>query len=65
MELSVKPARDRSWLVALATLSLSVSLLIGRFHGSAVDFAAGFFLGIGLAVSAWALVLAFRNRSRD
>lgn len=64
MEASVKPAGDRTWLVALATLSLSVSWSIGRFHGNVVDFVAGFFVGIALALSAYFLVLAYLHRSR-
>ncbi len=65
MEAPNKPAGDRTWLIALATLSLSVSLAIGRYHGNAVDFVAGFFLGIALALSAYYLVVAFLRRSRS
>jgi len=54
--------RDRTWLIALATLSLGVSVAIGRWHGSLIDFVAGFFLGIALAVSFGYLVLTFVRR---
>ena len=65
MEALVKPAGDKTWIIALSTLSLSVSLAIGRYHGNVIDFIAGFFLGVALALSVYYLVVAFRRRSRS
>ena len=50
--------RDLTWVLAVAILSLGASILIGRHHGQVVDFVAGFFLGVALALSVCYLVLA-------
>lgn len=65
METRIATERDRTWLVALATLSLGLSSAVRYFHGNVIDFVGGFFLGISLAVSAFYLVLAFLHRSRS
>ena len=64
MEGSKTAERDGTWLVAFGTLSLGVSVAVSRYHGNAVDFAAGFFLGVSLAVSAGYLVICLVRRAR-
>lgn len=59
------PGRDRTWLLAVAILSLGASTLIGRHQGRVIDFVAGFFLGLSLAVSVFYLVIALRRGNGD
>ncbi len=56
------PGRDLTWLLAVATLSLGVSVVTGRYHGHVIDFVSGFFLGLSLAVAVLYLVLTPRRR---
>jgi hypothetical protein len=65
METRIEKERDRTWLVALATLSLGLSSAVGHFHGNVIDFVGGFLLGISLAVSFGYLALVFLHRSRS
>lgn len=63
MRALLSPGRDLTWLHAVATLSLCVSLLTGRYQGHTTDFISGFFLGLSLALCLFYLVvLAVRPR---
>jgi hypothetical protein len=57
-------SRDWTWMLALATLSLTGAVWAGRCGGRAFDFLAGFCLGVALAVSFGYLVITpLRRRS--
>ncbi len=56
------PDRDLTWGLAVAIISLGLSVVIGRHQGHLADFASGLFLGLSLSLSVLYLVLMPRRR---